>query len=125
GILSARGADRRGTLAPAARACLDARARPRPRARGGAAGGLSGLGLDHGRAAEDADAGRARAPRAAFGERAWPARRRARVQPLAPARPSDRARTGDGDRMTQDRRPRTDDVCHTLPSVLRRLSSDI
>jgi exopolyphosphatase/guanosine-5'-triphosphate,3'-diphosphate pyrophosphatase len=96
GVLPPCRTGRRGALAAAARARLDARARPRARARRGAAGRLSRLGLDHRGAAEDADGGRAWPPGAAVRERLQGARRRSRVRPIAPARPPDRPRAGDG-----------------------------
>ena len=60
GVLPPCRAGRRGAVAAHPRTGIDARARPRPRARRGAARRLSGLGIDHRRAAEDADDGRAR-----------------------------------------------------------------
>ena len=60
-----RPAARRGAVAAHPRTCLDPHARPRPRARRGAAGGLYGFGLAAGRAAAHAAQGRAASPGAA------------------------------------------------------------
>ena len=93
-------AGRRRALAAAARTGLDPRARPRARARRRAARRLSRLGLDHGRAAEDADAGRARPPGAALREQHEGARRRARVRAAAATCAADWPGAGDGGGVT-------------------------
>ena len=95
-VLSPRRTGGRGALAAAARACLDPRARPRPRARRRVAGRLSGVRLHPRRAAEDADGGGAGPAGAALRQRPQGARRRARVRAPAPARAPGGPGAGDG-----------------------------